>query len=265
MEAWPRARSEGRQDRRVTRGLPQGAARQRRGSRCGSSPSRPACPTPTSARSNAVCASRRPRCSSRSRRRCGSPPSSSTSAPGSSAPSDGSGRLGRAGRPRRPGLTERQKQSLLDVYASFLALNAARRPQDELSPTDQDHPTAPSDHRRRSHMATSSTSRPKPPARCTPASASPTSPSRSSATTSPTCRRRSTKIDLEPQALRDQAVTVVNSRVDALTKDAKARRTAVEARVAELQAEAGRPARQGARRQRHRRLRRPGQARRGAS
>jgi hypothetical protein len=45
-------------------------------------------------------------------------------------------------------------------------------------------------------------------------------------------------IDLQPQALRDQAVTVVNSRVDALAKDAKARRAAIEARVAELQAEA---------------------------
>ncbi|HWM74435.1 MAG TPA: helix-turn-helix transcriptional regulator [Nocardioides sp.] len=29
-----------------------------------------------------------------------------------------------------PGLTERQKQSLLDVYSSFLALNAAQRPVD---------------------------------------------------------------------------------------------------------------------------------------
>jgi transcriptional regulator with XRE-family HTH domain len=29
-----------------------------------------------------------------------------------------------------PGLTERQKQSLLDVYSSFLALNAAQRPPD---------------------------------------------------------------------------------------------------------------------------------------
>ena len=29
-----------------------------------------------------------------------------------------------------PGLTERQKQSLLDVYSSFLALNAAQRPGD---------------------------------------------------------------------------------------------------------------------------------------
>ncbi len=43
---------------------------------------------------------------------------------------------------------------------------------------------------------------------------------------------------VDPQALRTQAVTVVNTRVDALTKDAKARRTAIEARVAELQAEA---------------------------
>jgi hypothetical protein len=46
------------------------------------------------------------------------------------------------------------------------------------------------------------------------------------------------KIDLEPQALAGQAATVVNARVDAISKDAKARRTAVEKRVAELQAEA---------------------------
>ena len=45
-------------------------------------------------------------------------------------------------------------------------------------------------------------------------------------------------LDLEPKALREQAVTVVSTRVDALSKDAKARRTAIEARVAELQAEA---------------------------
>ena len=38
--------------------------------------------------------------------------------------------------------------------------------------------------------------------------------------------------------LREQAVTVVNARVDALTTDAKARRKAIEARVTELQAEA---------------------------
>jgi hypothetical protein len=44
--------------------------------------------------------------------------------------------------------------------------------------------------------------------------------------------------DFEPKALRTQAVTVVNSRVDALSKDAKARRAAIEARIAELQAEA---------------------------
>ena len=45
-------------------------------------------------------------------------------------------------------------------------------------------------------------------------------------------------LDFQPQALREQAVTVVSARVDALSKDAKARRTAIEARVAELQAEA---------------------------
>jgi heparin binding hemagglutinin HbhA len=49
---------------------------------------------------------------------------------------------------------------------------------------------------------------------------------------------RVTGIDLQPRALRDQAVTVVGARVDALSQDAKARRTAIEARVAELQADA---------------------------
>jgi septal ring factor EnvC (AmiA/AmiB activator) len=42
-------------------------------------------------------------------------------------------------------------------------------------------------------------------------------------------------LDLEPKALRDQAVSVVTARVDALSKDARARRAAIEARVAELQ------------------------------
>ena len=42
----------------------------------------------------------------------------------------------------------------------------------------------------------------------------------------------------DPKALADRATTVVNARVDALAKDAKARREAIEARVAELQAEA---------------------------
>jgi hypothetical protein len=45
-------------------------------------------------------------------------------------------------------------------------------------------------------------------------------------------------IELEPKALRDQAVTVVSARVDALSKDAKARRSAIESRVADLQADA---------------------------
>jgi F0F1-type ATP synthase membrane subunit b/b' len=44
--------------------------------------------------------------------------------------------------------------------------------------------------------------------------------------------------DLEPKALRTQATTVLNARVEELSKDAKARRTAVEKRVAELQADA---------------------------
>lgn len=45
-------------------------------------------------------------------------------------------------------------------------------------------------------------------------------------------------LDLEPKALRDQAVTRVNARVDALAKDAKARRASIEKRVTELQSEA---------------------------
>jgi transcriptional regulator with XRE-family HTH domain len=40
-----------------------------------------------------------------------------------------------------PGLTERQKQSLLDVYSSFLALNAAQRPADDAD--DADHIETP--------------------------------------------------------------------------------------------------------------------------
>lgn len=45
-------------------------------------------------------------------------------------------------------------------------------------------------------------------------------------------------LDLEPKSLRDQAVTVVATQIDALSKDAQARREAIEARVAELQADA---------------------------
>jgi ElaB/YqjD/DUF883 family membrane-anchored ribosome-binding protein len=44
--------------------------------------------------------------------------------------------------------------------------------------------------------------------------------------------------DYEPKALREQATKVVGERVDALTKDAKARRAAIEKAVAELQADA---------------------------
>ena len=51
-------------------------------------------------------------------------------------------------------------------------------------------------------------------------------------------QKRATSLELQPKALREQAVTVVNARVDALSKEAKARRAAIEARVAELQAEA---------------------------
>jgi heparin binding hemagglutinin HbhA len=44
--------------------------------------------------------------------------------------------------------------------------------------------------------------------------------------------------EFQPKALRSQATTVVTARVDELSKDAKARRTAIEKRVAELQTEA---------------------------
>lgn len=44
--------------------------------------------------------------------------------------------------------------------------------------------------------------------------------------------------EFEPKTLRTQATTVVSTRVDALAKDAKARREAVEARVADLQSDA---------------------------
>ena len=49
---------------------------------------------------------------------------------------------------------------------------------------------------------------------------------------------RITSIELEPKALRDQALTVVTAQIDALSKDAKVRREAIEKRVAELQADA---------------------------
>jgi hypothetical protein len=51
-------------------------------------------------------------------------------------------------------------------------------------------------------------------------------------------QKRFAGIDLEPRALRDQALTLVSTRVEALSKDATARRTAIEARVADLQGEA---------------------------
>lgn len=44
--------------------------------------------------------------------------------------------------------------------------------------------------------------------------------------------------DFEPKNLRSQVETVVNARVEALTDEAKARRAAIEKRVAELQGEA---------------------------
>ena len=94
-----------------------------------------------------------------------------------------------------------------------------------------------------------------PEARSTPASASPTSPSsivRDLVTETQTrlagVQKDVTarvadvqKTAVDPKALADRASTVVSARVDALAKDAKARRVAIEARVAELQAEAALP------------------------
>ena len=47
-----------------------------------------------------------------------------------------------------------------------------------------------------------------------------------------------TSFEFQPKALRSQATTVVSARVDELSKDAKARRAAIEKRVAELQNDA---------------------------
>jgi hypothetical protein len=51
-------------------------------------------------------------------------------------------------------------------------------------------------------------------------------------------QKRVTAIELEPKALRDQAVGVVVAQIDALSKDAKSRRESIEKRVVELQADA---------------------------
>jgi len=45
-------------------------------------------------------------------------------------------------------------------------------------------------------------------------------------------------LELQPKALRSQATTVVSARVEELSKDAKARRAAIEKRVADLQGDA---------------------------
>lgn len=52
-----------------------------------------------------------------------------------------------------------------------------------------------------------------------------------------TAQKTVSSIDLTPKSLRDQAISVVNARVDALAQDAKSRRAAIEARVTELQNE----------------------------
>lgn len=51
-------------------------------------------------------------------------------------------------------------------------------------------------------------------------------------------QKRISGLEIEPKTLRDQALVAVTTQLDALSKDAKARREAVEKRVAELQADA---------------------------
>jgi uncharacterized protein YoxC len=50
-------------------------------------------------------------------------------------------------------------------------------------------------------------------------------------------QRSVTSLDVQPQALRDQATKVVSARVETLNKDAQARRRLIEQRVADLQSE----------------------------
>ncbi len=140
-------------------------------------------------------------------------------------------------------LNERQKQSLLDVYASFLALHG---------PTEHASRSTHRDFHRAfhregvSHMATTfetlKTQASKPLYAGVGVTDAVVEYVRDQVTeaqkTAQKLQKSVQKIDLEPQALRSQATTVVNARVDAISKDAKARRTAVEKRVAELQAEA---------------------------
>ena len=51
-------------------------------------------------------------------------------------------------------------------------------------------------------------------------------------------QKRFDAIEREPKALRDQALAAVTTQIDALSKDVKAGRAAIEARVAELQSRA---------------------------
>ncbi|MFC7493242.1 MULTISPECIES: hypothetical protein [unclassified Nocardioides] len=51
-------------------------------------------------------------------------------------------------------------------------------------------------------------------------------------------QKRFSGLDLEPKSLRDQALVIVTTQLDALSKDAQSRREAIEKRVAELQADA---------------------------
>ena len=158
------------------------------------------------------------------------------------------------------GLTERQKQSLLDVYSSFLAMNAAATvavspPLEPLEDDDETTKTHRPPPRRRTDMAKAkfdikSIEIPAVVARPLYAGVGAADYTveyvretvadvqKRFASVQKDVQKNVKDFDFEPKALRDQATTVVSTRVDALSKDAKARREAVEARVAELQADA---------------------------
>ena len=91
---------------------------------CGSSPSRPACRTRTSARSNEGSASRPPRCSSSSPKALRVSAETLYVRAGILNLDDSEVRSVELAILADSGLTERQKQSLLDVYQSFRAANS---------------------------------------------------------------------------------------------------------------------------------------------
>ncbi len=119
------------------------------------------------------------------------------------------------------GLTERQKQSLLDVYQSFRAANV-QSPRRKLKMATTKNKQFKFDATRPFYAAVGAGDLAIELAR----------------TTAVDVQSRVAKVELEPKALRDQAVTLVSTRVEELQGDAKKAQTALEARIAELQADA---------------------------